>query len=66
MVVLTVILYGFVLQLFSKGSKGVTKKSIFASPEANTGKVGVGTCGVGGKPMTSYHQNEKWKKGSMN
>jgi len=41
----------------SKGKgrlKGVIKKSIFASPEASTGKVGIGTCGIGGKGMTSY------------
>lgn len=55
----------FNAKLTSKGAKGQMKKSIFASPEANSGKVGVGTCGVGGKPMTSYHQNEKWKKGAM-
>ncbi|XP_013412951.1 survival of motor neuron-related-splicing factor 30 [Lingula anatina] len=42
---------------------GFNKKSIFATPEAPTGKVGVGTCGIGGRPMTNYHQNEKWKKG---
>ncbi|XP_065063583.1 survival of motor neuron-related-splicing factor 30-like [Rhopilema esculentum] len=34
--------------------KGLIKKSIFASPEASTGKVGIGTCGIGGKGMTSY------------
>ncbi|KAK4474683.1 hypothetical protein MN116_001813 [Schistosoma mekongi] len=33
---------------------GKTKKSIFASPEALDGRVGVGTCGIGGKPMTKF------------
>ncbi|CAG5130440.1 unnamed protein product [Candidula unifasciata] len=47
---------------FSKTSKGKVKKSIFATPESVTGKVGVGTCGSGGKPMTSYQHQEKWKK----
>ncbi|XP_071480133.1 survival of motor neuron-related-splicing factor 30-like [Diadema antillarum] len=37
-----------------KGKKGFTKKSIFASPDFNEGKVGVGTCGVGGQPMTKF------------
>ncbi|KAH9512619.1 Survival of motor neuron--splicing factor 30 [Bulinus truncatus] len=47
---------------FSKTSKGKVKKSIFATPDTVTGKVGVGTCGSGGKPMTSYQHQEKWKK----
>lgn len=51
------------LQAFSKkSSKGKVKKSIFASPDTVDGKVGVGTCGHSGQPMTAYHQNEKWKK----
>ncbi|XP_038051642.1 survival of motor neuron-related-splicing factor 30-like [Patiria miniata] len=37
-----------------KSKKGMTKKSIFASPESTSGKVGVGTCGVGGAPMTKF------------
>ncbi|XP_022091092.1 survival of motor neuron-related-splicing factor 30-like [Acanthaster planci] len=37
-----------------KSKKGMTKKSIFASPESSTGKVGIGTCGVGGAPMTKF------------
>ncbi|CAL1541980.1 unnamed protein product [Lymnaea stagnalis] len=47
---------------FSKTSKGKVKKSIFATPDSVSGKVGVGTCGSGGKPMTSYQHQEKWKK----
>ncbi|XP_041481822.1 survival of motor neuron-related-splicing factor 30-like [Lytechinus variegatus] len=38
----------------TKGKKGFTKKSIFASPDVTDGKVGVGTCGVGGQPMTKF------------
>ena len=47
----------------SKKMKGVTKKSIFATPEAANGRVGIGTCGIGGKPMTSFTHAEKWRKG---
>ncbi|GFR63409.1 survival of motor neuron-related-splicing factor 30 [Elysia marginata] len=47
---------------FSKTNKGKVKKSIFATPDSVTGKVGVGTCGSGGRPMTSYQHQEKWKK----
>ncbi|XP_046854412.1 survival of motor neuron-related-splicing factor 30-like [Xenia sp. Carnegie-2017] len=39
--------------------KGITKKSIFASPETVEGKVGIGTCGIGGQPMTSFTQPDK-------
>jgi len=51
-------------QDFFKGSKGKTvkgmsKKSIFASPESSSGKVGVGTCGIGGQPMTQFTAPEK-------
>lgn len=52
----------FVLQLVSKASKGVVKKSIFASPESVDGRVGIGTCGVSGKPMTHYQLPDKLKK----
>lgn len=41
---------------------GIVKKSIFATPEGAVGKVGVGTCGISGRPMTDYVQQEKWKK----
>lgn len=50
-----------------KDSKGKTtwtekpKKSIFASPDANDGKVGVGTCGIGGKGMTDFSHRGKWQ-----
>lgn len=46
-----------------KNIKGYTKSSIFKTPEAVNGKVGVGTCGIGGKPMTSYTTADKWKRG---
>jgi len=52
----------FNIKTFSKTSKGKVKKSIFATPDSVGGKVGVGTCGSGGKPMTSYQHQEKWKK----
>ncbi|PFX14249.1 survival of motor neuron-related-splicing factor 30-like [Stylophora pistillata] len=42
-----------------KSLKGVSKKSIFASPESIQGKVGVGTCGIGGQPMTQFTQPDK-------
>lgn len=35
-----------------KGLKGLTKKSIFASPYSTTGKVGVGTNGIADTPST--------------
>lgn len=41
--------------LFQAGKKsftGVIKKSIFATSESTGGRVGVGTCGISGKPMT--------------
>ncbi|XP_075990408.1 survival of motor neuron-related-splicing factor 30-like [Anticarsia gemmatalis] len=41
----------------------VRSKSIFASPNNEAGRVGVGTCGISGLPMTEYTQSEKWKKG---
>lgn len=48
-------------QNFYKGSskgkhklKGVNKKSIFASSEDGTGKIGIGTCGTSGKTMTKF------------
>jgi len=39
------------------------KKSIFASPETVDGRVGIGTCGVSGKPMTEFSAADKWRKG---
>ncbi|XP_077560017.1 survival of motor neuron-related-splicing factor 30-like [Haemaphysalis longicornis] len=47
---------------FSKNKKGQVKKSIFASPDNVNGRVGVGTCGIGGRPMTEFHHQEKWRK----
>ncbi|KAH9633140.1 hypothetical protein HF086_013763 [Spodoptera exigua] len=53
------------LNFHSKAIKkpGVRAKSIFASPDNLTGRVGVGTCGISGRPMTGYTVGEKWKKG---
>lgn len=47
----------------NKHLKGAVKKSIFASPESVSGRVGVGTCGLGGKPMTEFTQADKYKRG---
>ncbi|XP_055699353.1 survival of motor neuron-related-splicing factor 30-like [Phlebotomus papatasi] len=44
------------------GSAGIPK-SIFASPDNVNGRVGIGTCGVAGKPMTETKTCEKWRKG---
>ena len=55
--------YIIILLLQSKKLKGVTRKSIFATPEAVNGRVGIGTCGIGGKPMTDYTQAEKRRRG---
>ena len=51
-----------IFQAFAKSNKGRVKKSIFATPDTVQGRVGVGTCGVGGKPMTNYDHQVKWKK----
>lgn len=49
----------------TKGKKtGIKPKSIFASPENVNGRVGIGTCGISGKPMTEFVTAEKWKKGN--
>lgn len=40
-------------QTFAKKKK-ISNKSIFSSPDSVEGRVGVGTCGISGKPMTSY------------
>ncbi|XP_028142511.1 survival of motor neuron-related-splicing factor 30 [Diabrotica virgifera virgifera] len=42
---------------------GLNTKSIFASPDSVTGRVGIGTCGISGKPMTEFTTAEKWRKG---
>ncbi|RZC34995.1 SMN domain containing protein [Asbolus verrucosus] len=42
---------------------GLKNKSIFASPESVNGRVGIGTCGISGKPMTEFTTAEKWRKG---
>ncbi|XP_022836245.1 survival of motor neuron-related-splicing factor 30-like [Spodoptera litura] len=52
------------LNFHSKAIKkpGIRTKSIFASPDNLTGRVGVGTCGISGKPMTESAVSEKLKK----
>merc|ERR1712192_98055 len=45
------------------GKKGFVKKSIFKTPETADGKVGVGTCGIGGKEMTEFNMVPKYRKG---
>ncbi|KAM7292425.1 survival of motor neuron-related-splicing factor 30 [Ixodes scapularis] len=52
----------FNTKAFNKNKKGQVKKSIFASPDNVNGRVGVGTCGIGGRPMTEFHHQEKWRK----
>ncbi|XP_060522049.1 survival of motor neuron-related-splicing factor 30 [Cylas formicarius] len=48
----------------SKAKKsGLNMKSIFASPDSVNGRVGIGTCGISGKPMTEFTTAEKWRKG---
>jgi len=42
---------------------GIKAKSIFASPDNVSGRVGVGTCGTAGKGMTDFTVGEKYRKG---
>ncbi|KAF8789225.1 Survival of motor neuron-related-splicing like protein [Argiope bruennichi] len=53
--------HSFNAKAFNK--KGHVKKSIFASPDNINGRVGIGTCGIGGRPMTEFQQQEKWRRG---
>ena len=46
------------------GKKGFVKKSIFKTPENATGRVGIGTCGVGGAEMTKFNNQIKYNKKS--
>jgi hypothetical protein len=55
--------YHVPLPCFQTAKKGMTKKSIFASPDNVNGRVGIGTCGMSGKPMTEFTTAEKWRKG---
>jgi len=45
----------------SKSKKGTIKKSIFATPDDGRGRVGFGTCGMGGKDMTKNEKVTHWK-----
>lgn len=47
----------------TKKTGSIKIKSIFASPDNVNGRVGIGTCGVSGKPMTEYSYGEKYRKG---
>jgi len=47
----------------TKKAGPVKIKSIFASPDNVNGRVGIGTCGVSGNPMTKYSYGEKYRKG---
>lgn len=47
----------------TKKTNAIKIKSIFASPENVNGRVGIGTCGRGGEPMTEYIYAEKYRKG---
>ncbi|XP_055630608.1 survival of motor neuron-related-splicing factor 30-like [Toxorhynchites rutilus septentrionalis] len=53
------------LQFSAKNAKktGVKHKSIFASSEHANGRVGIGTCGVSGKPMTDFSHGKQYRKG---
>jgi len=44
-----------------KSKKGTIKKSIFATPDDGRGRVGFGTCGMGGKDMTKAEKVTHWK-----
>jgi len=46
------------------GKKGFVKKSIFKTPENASGRVGVGTCGVGGAKMTNFTVANKYRRGN--
>jgi len=52
---------GFSAKAF--GKKGFVKKSIFKTPENQSGRVGVGTCGISGQDMTGYSHAAKYRKG---
>lgn len=48
----------------SKSKKiGLKGKSIFASPDSVSGRVGIGTCGISGKPMTEFAVAGKLQRG---
>lgn len=47
---------------FAKTRRGLVKKSIFASPDSTSGRVGIGTCGKSGQEMTKFQQAVKYTK----
>nr|CAI5844514.1 unnamed protein product [Callosobruchus analis] len=53
----------FASKAIKNKKSGLKTKSIFASPESVNGRVGIGTCGMSGKPMTEFTTAEKWRKG---
>lgn len=53
------------LNFTTKNAKksGKKVKSIFATTDNVNGRVGVGTCGISGNPMTKFSYGEKYRKG---
>lgn len=51
----------FNTKAISKSKKGTIKKSIFATPDDGRGRVGFGTCGMGGQDMTKNSKVTHWK-----
>lgn len=47
----------------TKKNAMIKTTSIFATSEHVNGRVGVGTCGVSGKPMTEFMRGESYRKG---
>lgn len=54
----------FAAKSSKKSGNQAKAKSIFASPDNVNGRVGIGTCGVSGVPMTKYSYGEKYRKGT--
>ena len=51
-----------IVESLGTGKKGFVKKSIFKTPENAKGRVGIGTCGAGGKDMTEFDIRTKHNK----
>lgn len=50
-------------RFIAKPVTGKVKQSIFATSENPNGRVGIGTCGIGGKPPTAYNEKrEAWRQ----
>jgi survival-of-motor-neuron-related-splicing factor 30 len=48
------------LKTKGKPLSGKLKKSIFSVPDSTEGRVGIGTCNIGGKGMTDYNQPKSY------